>query len=147
VLEQNTADSRLGHRFVRFAEALLDPNGESIDGVVTTGARFHELEGVHLLQGEELIAIYEAPILESPPAYRTSFCRRCGSPVPDPSPGQRGWFKIDGGTLDDDLGIRPQRHIHADLKAPWFEISDDLPRFANRAHIELRRAFRTSSDV
>ena len=97
---------------------------------------------VQILRGTDLIATYEAPIVESPPAYRTSFCRRCGSPVPDPNPG-RGWFKIDAGVLDDDLGMKPQRHIHVDRKAPWFEITDDLPRFEKRAHIELRALLET----
>jgi predicted ester cyclase len=34
----------LGRRFLRFCEALLDPNGDRIDEVVTRDARFHELE-------------------------------------------------------------------------------------------------------
>jgi len=32
------------------------------------------------------------------------------------------------GTLDDDPGIRPERHIYVGSKAPWFEITDDLPQ-------------------
>jgi hypothetical protein len=31
-------------------------------------------------------------------------------------------------TLDDDPGIRPERHIYVGSKAPWFEITDDLPQ-------------------
>ena len=34
-----------------------------------------------LLQGRELIERYEAPILERPPAYTSTFCKRCGSTV------------------------------------------------------------------
>lgn len=41
-------------------------------------------EDFRLLQGEELIRRYEAPLRDKPPPYRTSFCGRCGSPVPDP---------------------------------------------------------------
>jgi predicted ester cyclase len=37
--------------FVRFAEALLQPNGEGIDNVVTADARFHELEAAGLPPG------------------------------------------------------------------------------------------------
>ena len=33
------------------------------------------------------------------------------------------------GSLDDDPESRPLRHIFAASKAPWFEITDDLPRF------------------
>jgi hypothetical protein len=32
------------------------------------------------------------------------------------------------GILDDDPGIRPERHIFVGSKALWFEITDDLPQ-------------------
>ncbi|MGH8136617.1 MAG: GFA family protein [Steroidobacteraceae bacterium] len=34
------------------------------------------------------------------------------------------------GTLIDDPGIRPTRHIFVGSKAPWFTITDDLPQYA-----------------
>ena len=63
-----------------------------------SGSAFTALLGVRtrdyrLLAGQELIARYDAPIVESPPAYRVSFCRRCGSPVPDPPEGA-AWFGV-----------------------------------------------------
>jgi hypothetical protein len=33
------------------------------------------------------------------------------------------------GTLDDDPGVRPQCHVFVGSKAPWHEITDDLPQF------------------
>jgi hypothetical protein len=33
------------------------------------------------------------------------------------------------GTLDDDPGVRPSRHIFVGSKAPWYEIGDALPQF------------------
>jgi hypothetical protein len=33
------------------------------------------------------------------------------------------------GTLDDDPGVRPESHIFVRSKAPWFEITDDLPQY------------------
>ena len=42
-----------------------------------------QAEDFRLISGRDLIMNYEAPILDRPPAYRTAFCRRCGSPVPD----------------------------------------------------------------
>jgi hypothetical protein len=33
------------------------------------------------------------------------------------------------GSLVDDSGIRPAGHIFVGSKAPWFEITDDLPQF------------------
>lgn len=37
------------------------------------------------------------------------------------------------GTLDDDPASRPARHIFVGSKAPWFEITDTLPRFEGQA--------------
>jgi hypothetical protein len=33
------------------------------------------------------------------------------------------------GSLADEPSIRPQGHIYVGSKAPWFEITDDLPQF------------------
>jgi len=33
------------------------------------------------------------------------------------------------GSLVDAPSIRPTKHIFVGSKAPWFEITDDLPRF------------------
>ncbi|MGH3056577.1 MAG: GFA family protein [Gaiellaceae bacterium] len=94
-----------------------------------------------LLQGRELIATYDAPILESPPPYRTSFCSRCGSPVPNPTPNAE-WFEIPAGLLDDDPQIRPDKHIFVELKAPWVEITDGLPQHDKPALLALRTSQR-----
>jgi hypothetical protein len=32
-------------------------------------------------------------------------------------------------TLDDDPGVRPASHTFVGSKAPWFEITDDLPQY------------------
>lgn len=57
-----------------------------------------------------------------------SFCRVCSSPLPvhaDASP----QVIVPAGSIDDDPGVRPQAHIHVASKAPWEEITDDLPQF------------------
>lgn len=41
----------------------------------------------------------------------------------------RGFVVIAMGALDADPGVRPQNHIFVDSKAPWFEITDDLPQY------------------
>ena len=51
LLKLSTPEAQLGLLFVRFAEALLQPNGEGIDNVVTADARFHELEAAGLPPG------------------------------------------------------------------------------------------------
>jgi hypothetical protein len=34
------------------------------------------------------------------------------------------------GALDDDPGVRPGFHVYVASKAPWFDLTDQLPRFA-----------------
>jgi hypothetical protein len=85
-------------------------------------------EEFRFLQGEDLIRTYECPVRESPPAYDTSFCTRCGSEVPNPSKTGEPWFEVPAGAFDDDPGIRPDKHIYVDSKAPWDHIADDLPQ-------------------
>ena len=112
-----------------------------------SGSAFAAMVGVlakdyRLLQGADLIASWDAPILEHPPAYRVFFCSRCGSPVPDPSP-ESSWFEIPAGALDDDPGVRPDKHIFVELRSAWFEIADPLPQVTKAELIELRRKSRT----
>ena len=103
-------------------------------------------EDFRLLQGKDLIMSYEAPILDAPPPYRVCFCSRCGSQVPPPDVDPTwNWFKVPAGLLDDDPGICPNRHIFTHLKAPWFDITDDLPRPDWDTLVELRRPLRRHS--
>jgi hypothetical protein len=95
-------------------------------------------EDFRLLAGRGLIRSYEAPILERPPPYKKFFCSRCGSPVPDPDPAS-AWLEIPAGLLDADPEARPDRHIFIELRAPWFEITDDLPQLTRPELAELRR--------
>jgi hypothetical protein len=90
-------------------------------------------EDLRFLQGEDLIKYYE-----SSPGYLRGFCGNCGSPIIN-RPGANYKFAaafpsapsevgIRMGILDDDPGVRPERHIFVSEKAPWFEITDDLPQ-------------------
>jgi hypothetical protein len=89
------------------------------------------------LSGEDRIAHYAAPILEAPPAYRRAFCSRCGAPVPIHDP-EQPFVVIPAGCLDEDPGTRPFRHIFVGLKAPWYEIHDELPQFEGHVPPEQR---------
>jgi hypothetical protein len=100
---------------------------------------FARREDFRLLQGEELIRRYEAPLRDKPPPYRTSFCGRCGSPVPDPTR-EGPWFELHAGVLDDDPGLRPERHILVEAKSSWFTITDALPQFDRPALTALRNS-------
>jgi hypothetical protein len=58
-----------------------------------------------------------------------AFCRGCGSNVPVLED-EGAHVIIPAGALDDDPGVRPIVHIHTASKAPWYEITDELPQFA-----------------
>jgi hypothetical protein len=86
------------------------------------------------LHGEELVKFYE-----SSPGYYRGFCSVCGSPIlnkagPDyklgsaASPTSPPEFGIALGCLDGDPGVHPESHCFVASKAPWFEITDDLPQ-------------------
>jgi hypothetical protein len=81
------------------------------------------------ISGGSLAKSYEAPVRKEPPGYRRTFCTVCGGPVPTVD---RGMINVPAGTLDDDPGLRPQRHIFVDFKAAWFDITDRLPRCATK---------------
>ena len=73
--------------------------------------------------GEEFIKFYE-----SSPGERKGFCSMCGSSLFtkfDANPDVLG-FPL--GTLNTDPGVKATRHVFVGSKAPWFEITDDLPQ-------------------
>ena len=74
--------------------------------------------------GEEQIATYAS----SEQGVRR-FCPTCGSVAPTLVP------EIDraicpAGNLVGDLPVRPQYHVFVGSKAPWFQITDELPQYA-----------------
>ena len=85
-------------------------------------------DGFRYLKGRDLVKAFELPIVEKPPAYRSCFCSKCGSLMPDPA-GDSELVEIPAGSLDVDPGIKPDKHIYVEFKAPWFKIEDALPQF------------------
>lgn len=58
-----------------------------------------------------------------------TFCSTCGSSLFYAEFGADSTHVvIAAGTLDGDPGVRPMLHIHVASKAPWHEITDDLPQ-------------------
>ncbi|HEX4338377.1 MAG TPA: GFA family protein [Polyangiaceae bacterium] len=74
------------------------------------------------LHGEGSIAAWE-----SSPGYVRRFCRRCGAVVPSPPSGDVTF--VPAGNFDGDPPARPSMHIFVASKAPWFDLTDSLPRF------------------
>jgi hypothetical protein len=95
-----------------------------------------DAEDFQLLSGKGSVSSYEAPVLNGSPSYHSFFCAGCGSPLPPPKPA--GKFEIPAGLLDDDPGIRPDKHIYTELAAPWDNLKDDLPRPGIRSLLKER---------
>ena len=85
------------------------------------------------LEGEHLIKFYE-----SLRGYQRGFCRECGSPIinragpnwkpPAEFPVSAPQYGVALAVLDDPP-VQPQCHTFVASKAPWFEITDDLPQY------------------
>jgi hypothetical protein len=76
------------------------------------------------IAGRDTIVEYES----SPGKFR-AFCPKCGSPVYSRRASEPDVFRIRLGTLDGDPERRPFAHFWVSSKAPWFEITDDLPQY------------------
>jgi hypothetical protein len=61
--------------------------------------------------------------------YTQVFCDACGSPMPRLDE-ERRIALVPMAGLDTDPGARPMRHIYVASKAPWYDIADDPPQFA-----------------
>jgi hypothetical protein len=89
------------------------------------------------VQGQELITVFGLPVQERPPGYSRAFCRSCGCVVPGPE-ARGSWRGIPAGLLDDDPGVRPDRHIFVEHRAPWTPRGDGLPELDKEALIAMR---------
>ncbi len=86
---------------------------------------FVALDQLRWTRGAEHVKVFDLPGAER---FGINFCDICGSAMPRNSP-KIGRANIPGGSLDTDPGIRPGYHIFVGSKAPWYEITDALPRF------------------
>jgi hypothetical protein len=86
---------------------------------------FTAIDGIRFLRGEELLQAYKIPGAKT---YTPTFCRICGSGMPRLRK-ETGNAIIPFGCLDDDPGQGADDHIFTGSKAPWYEITDDLPQF------------------
>ena len=76
------------------------------------------------MSGEASLTYYES----SPGEYR-SFCRVCGSNLITKFARNPEVYGFPLGTLDTDPGVKPTCHVFVGSKAPWYEITDDLPQY------------------
>jgi hypothetical protein len=86
---------------------------------------FYKADGFRWTRGAQQVRDYA---LSGAQFFGTAFCGRCGSGVPRVSI-ERNVVSVPAGSLDSDPGMAPNGHIYVDSKAPWFDITGDLPQF------------------
>jgi hypothetical protein len=86
---------------------------------------FYKAEGFSWTRGEHLVKEYKVPEARF---YAVAFCGQCGASVPKVS-SERGIVIVPVSSLDTDPGMQPMAHIFVDSKAPWFEITGELPQY------------------
>ena len=93
-----------------------------------SGSAFSAVGGVardylEINSGEELIKYFKKT-----EASNMAFCSVCGSSLFAEKP-LKGLVHLRLGTLMDCPSLKPQAHVFVGSKAPWFEITDQLPQF------------------
>lgn len=97
----------------------------------TTGSAFKPFAGIErdklvLTQGRDSLLIYGQE------SNHDAHCKVCGSFLYSLVRDAK-YLHVGLGTLVDAPGIRPSMHIFVGSKAPWFEITDDLPQYEGHA--------------
>ncbi|TML12438.1 MAG: GFA family protein [Actinobacteria bacterium] len=96
-----------------------------------TGSAFKPFAGIEsgkleVLEGGDSLLVHGEETLND------TRCAKCGSllysVVRDGE-----YVHVALGSLVDEPGMRPTKHIFVGSKAPWFEITDDLPQFDGHA--------------
>lgn len=75
------------------------------------------------LDGRDNIAEYETDS-----GYQSHFCRRCGSPLPNPTAGGRLYW-VPAGLLEDADGIELGAHLYIASRADWDIIAEAGERY------------------
>ena len=91
-----------------------------------TGAAFKPFAGIKLEQLKLITESSSLMIYGGADAHDVH-CKSCGSLLYSAFP-PRSYAHVTLGTLLDAPSIRPTAHIFVGSKAPWFEITDDLPQ-------------------
>jgi len=78
------------------------------------------------LRGEDHITRFDAPLEEASPAYRHSFCRRCGSPLPllwEDLP----FVEVPVAILDDEVSSKPVYQMFDCQRLEWIRSTSGIP--------------------
>jgi hypothetical protein len=97
-----------------------------------TGSAFKPFAGIER-EKLEIVEGADRLLVDGEASLNDTRCAACGSLLF--SVVREGeYVHIALGSLVDAPSLRPTKHIFVGSKAPWFEITDDLPQFEEHAH-------------
>lgn len=99
-------------------------------GSISNSALIVSSEHFQWVRGHERITSY---VKET--GYRTDFCSKCGSPLPNPiKDGTQYW--VPAGLLDDKAAIEIAAHLHVGSKASWDEVAPNGVQYQEAPDLE-----------
>ncbi len=102
--------------------------GPFATNIPVLSGNFHLRSGVLLLQE-----------FESSPGKKRAFCKRCGSPIFSKRDSLPEVLRIRAGIINGKLEVKPVAHAYIADKADWWDINDDLPKFAEASAMPIRK--------
>ncbi len=84
-----------------------------ITGSSANAATVVDRDQLNWLRGQASIRQYSTP-----GGFKSHFCDRCGSPLPNPTREDSAWW-VPVGLLDDDASIELALHVYVGSKAEW----------------------------
>lgn len=79
--------------------------------------------------------------------YRSDFCSKCGSPLPNPLNGGAEYW-IPAGLLEDNANLEVAAHLHVGSKASWDVITSSGIQYQDAPDLEsLLKALRKNADA
>ena len=93
------------------------------------GAAFASFAGVAGNQFKYRSGESDLTVYNSSKSHKRVFCRVCGSNIRVDLSDYPDELYIAMGTMNDNPKLPPGYHIYVGSKAPWYEITDDLPRY------------------
>jgi len=94
-----------------------------VSGSSANAAFVIDLEQLSWIEGEELVQKYQ-----SDTGYKSHFCSRCGSPLPNLTANDSAWW-VPVGLLEYGEGLRVGAHLFVGSRAPWDVIVDSGEHF------------------
>jgi hypothetical protein len=92
-------------------------------GSASNSSLIVEAQNLRWVAGHELVSSYVKPT-----GFRSDFCSRCGSPVPNPLR-TTAYYWVPAGLLEDDPSLEIAVHLFVGSKASWDKICSDGAQF------------------